>query len=145
VILANAKYLQKESTITFEFELKSKEATKALEGLTELPFQVVLSFTKLNGAKCVRVMAQNQKLTNDREAAEDNVNVSVLARFSTQETAKLAQDGNYTKARMRSLANQRLAQKAMSKKSDSKSEATYTVWQQEARYFVVYSLCCSRN
>jgi len=87
---------QKESILSFEFELKPRSVIESLnlENTKQLPFQVVIYFTKLNGAKCVRVMSKLQEITKDRDQAEENVNVAVLARFSTQEAAKLAQEGS---------------------------------------------------
>jgi hypothetical protein len=127
----------KESTLTFEFEMASKEVIDQLiaEKKDQLPFQVQITYTKkATGAKMIRVMTQAQPITTDRDVAEQNANVQVLGLHSVQESARLAQQGNYTKARMRQMAYQKLGSAALSKKSEvSEGEKkSYSAWRQQA-------------
>jgi hypothetical protein len=122
-----------ESTLTFEFELKSKDQLKnLLKGVSKLPFQVQIHFTKLNGAKCVRVISKAKEITKDRDVAEQHLNVAVMGMHSVQETAKLAQQGAYTKARMKQLATQKVAAKAMRANTDEASRVQYSKWKSQA-------------
>jgi len=50
--------------------------------LTELkafPFQTQISYTALDGSKCVRVVTKLQSLSNDRESVEKEANYNILA------------------------------------------------------------------
>lgn len=125
----------KESSLTFEFELKSKDIIERLvKEKQDLPFQVQISYTKkATGAKMIRVMSRAQPLTQDRDVAEQNANVQVLGLHSVQESARLAQQGNYTKARMRQMAYQKLGAATMSKKAVSVEEKkSYAAWRDQA-------------
>jgi len=88
----------KETTITFEYKVKSPKEVTKLTDRNALPFQVQVHFTRLDGAKCVRVISAEKKITQDRSVAEENVNVAVVGIHAHQNAAKLAALGNYTKA-----------------------------------------------
>lgn len=127
----------KESNLSFEFEMASKEVIDKLiaQKKDQVPFQVQISYVrKATGAKLIRVMTQAQPLTQNRDVAEENANVQVLGMHSVQESARLAQEGNYSKARMRGLAYQKLGSAAMSKKKDvsASEKKTYTAWVDQA-------------
>jgi hypothetical protein len=119
-----------ETTISFEY---TKSETHDLTGKDKLPFQVQINYSRLDGAKCVRVVAKQQDVTESREMAEDNINVAVVGIHTVQQTAKLTEEGDYTKARMTSLTNKRMVKKALKKKSNIQDRELkqYNVWMAE--------------
>jgi len=98
-----------ETDISFEYGIKAS-ATDL--GLTEVPFQVQIRFTRLNGMKCVRVISRKQAVTQKRAEAEKEADIEVLALGAMQTAAKTAQKGNYAKAREKVYAHQRLMNRA---------------------------------
>ncbi len=51
-----------ETKFSFEYSTRPPSEVPAglLEGLTELPFQVQIRYTRLNGMQCVRVISRSQ-------------------------------------------------------------------------------------
>ncbi|XP_021354035.1 circularly permutated Ras protein 1-like [Mizuhopecten yessoensis] len=83
----------------------------------ELPFQLQVKYTDVDGATALRVLTKTKPVTKDRSQAERKMNIDVLGKHSAQVSANLALDGMYTQARSRALMNQRLAWRH--KKGDS--------------------------
>ncbi|XP_060063644.1 circularly permutated Ras protein 1-like [Ylistrum balloti] len=89
----------------------------------EMPFQLQVKYTDVDGATALRVLTKSKPVTKDRKQAEKKMKMDVVAKHTAQVSANLALDGKYTQARSRALMNQRLAWRH--KKSDtheSKSE-----------------------
>jgi len=105
----------KESAVSFEFG-QSRDANE-LRHQGDLPFQVQINYTKLDGSKCIRVMTQTRKITNERKVAEEKINVHVVGLHAVQQSAKLAQEGNYTKARMKQITAQKMIKRAVESSS----------------------------
>jgi hypothetical protein len=105
-----------DSEVTFEFAVRSREELIKLLGQPEssnsnqvnnnndnekgevsaqLPFQVQITYTRLNGTKCVRVITKSKKITTDRAKAEESVDAGVMGAHVYQQSAKLAQKGDY--------------------------------------------------
>jgi hypothetical protein len=61
----------------------------------------------------VRVITQVKKITKERKVAEESINVHVLGLHAIQQSAKFAQEGNYTKARMKQLTTQNVIRRAV--------------------------------
>jgi len=110
--LRNVGNANKESSITFEFGMSDKDFGE----LKLLPFQVQIHYTRLDGAKCIRVMSKKQEITEEREVAEENLNVGVIGMHAMQQTAKIAEEGDYTKARLKNITQQKLVKRALKKK-----------------------------
>ncbi|KAK3097067.1 hypothetical protein FSP39_006081 [Pinctada imbricata] len=75
----------------------------------EVPFQLQVKYTDVDGAVALRVVTQLKPTTYDRREAEKKMNIDVLGKHTAQTAAKLALDGQYTQSRGRALMNQRLA------------------------------------
>jgi len=122
--------VNKESTITFEYIINDKEKAKEIK---QLPFQIQIRFTKLNGAKCLRVLSKVTQVTENREEAEKHVNVGVIGIHAQLQAAKLAADGSYTKARMVQKSNMRMVRRALkSPESTEQQQKQYRLWSEEA-------------
>jgi len=89
----------KETNVTLEYGKSELD----IQGVSKLPFQVQIYFTKLDGSKCIRVISRHQDITTERSEAENNINIGVVGLHSVRETAKLAEEGNYSKARKETL------------------------------------------
>jgi len=128
--LRNVGIANKESSITFEFGMSDVD----IGDLKSLPFQVQIHYTRLDGAKCIRVMSKKQEVTEVREVAEENLNVGVIGLHSMQQTAKNIEEGDYTKARLKTITHQKLVKRALkSKKNKTKEDDDeYVSWMVEA-------------
>jgi hypothetical protein len=83
----------------FEYELNDK--TKHLvEKLSRLPFQVQITYTQLDGARCVRVMSQCREITTDRSQSLAQANMALVAAHAAKKSASLAQKGLYNQSRI---------------------------------------------
>ena len=88
---------------TFEYMLKRPEELEKLEGvdletLESIPFQSQIYYTQPNGAKCVRVISMNLKITHEKEEAKDKVAENILQQNAIIQSAKLVQMGKFREA-----------------------------------------------
>ena len=56
---------------TAEPSASSSTESEALSDLSELPFQLQLTYTDLEGAKALRVVTQTKPITTERDVAEE--------------------------------------------------------------------------
>jgi len=94
------------------------QLSQYIQGVSKLPFQVQIYFTKLDGSKCIRVISRHQDITTERSEAENNINIGVVGLHSVRETAKLAEEGNYSKARMKTMTHQNMVKRAIKNKKE---------------------------
>jgi hypothetical protein len=106
---------------TFSYGFRPKTQID-LSDLTEVPFQVQLVFSKLNGMKCLRVATASIKLTEDRDEAEKAANITVIGTHAAQRAAKYAKDGDFERAQMETRA----AKRFMNRNNDG--DAKRSVW-----------------
>ena len=96
----------------FSFEYAPRPLSElppgTLDGLSELPFQVQIRFTRRDGVKCVRCITNVQAVTDDRSVAEQNIEAPVLAQHAAQRVAVIAQQGDYRDSRVTALAYERV-------------------------------------
>eukprot|EP00051_Salpingoeca_urceolata_P026485 m.477459 g.477459 ORF g.477459 m.477459 type:complete len:771 (-) comp20851_c0_seq1:193-2505(-) len=106
-----------DSETLFEFGVRDKHllrcgdgAAAATESETDahqaaaLPFQVQIRFTRPNGMQCLRVLTQEKPITEQRDQAEQHVNVALCSAHVAQKSARLAQGGDYERARLNAYA-----------------------------------------
>jgi len=110
----------KESQITFEFGIDKD--FKSTTELKELPFQVQIRFTTLDGTKCIRSITRNQPVTKDRDLAEKDADLDVLGVNIAQQAAKMAFKGEYSQARLNAYANKKLMKRT---KKNDEDEGVY--------------------
>lgn len=99
------------SACTFSYDFRPKEECD-MSTMTEVPFQVQILFTKPNGAIHLRVSTATVSLTDNRDEAEKNANVSILGAHAAKAAAKLAKAGDYEQAQLATRAAQKLLQRA---------------------------------
>lgn len=88
-----------DTEIAFEYAI-DRAALAKFRHLATVPFQVQVRYTKLNGMKCLRVISKAQPLTHDRHVAEKEARVELLAACAAQQSARLAEKGNFSAARL---------------------------------------------
>eukprot|EP00475_Leptophrys_vorax_P037326 TRINITY_DN6417_c0_g1_i1.p1 TRINITY_DN6417_c0_g1~~TRINITY_DN6417_c0_g1_i1.p1 ORF type:complete len:723 (-),score=215.14 TRINITY_DN6417_c0_g1_i1:50-2218(-) len=88
-----------DTEVFFEYQTRKKEMAK-FKHLSSLPFQVQIIFTRLDGAKCARIITRRQKLTLDRKKAQKNVKVDVIAANAAQLSAVHARRGSFVASKM---------------------------------------------
>jgi len=123
-----------ESAFAFEFGVRPIEEAKALGidlELSALPFQLQIRYTKLDGMKCIRIISREQKATRDREQAELAANVDVLGLNAVQKSAKIAQKGEYTAARLENFTHTKLMRKVAMGSEDKKQK--FVAWGSKQR------------
>jgi len=120
-----------DTELSFEYSIRDEARIRALglRQLEKLPFQVQVEYTRLDGMKCMRVLSETRRLTTDRVTAERHAKLSVLSSHVTQQTAKLAHDGDYTSARANSRAYQAVLKRCVTNSAKPTSASrTYDAW-----------------
>jgi len=112
-----------ESECTFSYGFRPKSQVD-LGDVTQIPFQVQLLFSKLNGMKCVRVATTSIAATEDRTVAEQNADLTVIGTHAAQKAAKYAKEGDYEKAQLETRA----AQRFMKRNTDEKDTPAVKTW-----------------
>jgi hypothetical protein len=120
----------RESSITFDYSVKSLDE---IQNQPKLPFQLVVRFTRLDGSKCVRVITQIKEITSDRDVAAEDLDVAVIGLHSGQQAAKLAKEGNYTKARMVQTSAYRMAKRNVKQQGNDKAKKQLKQWKEQAK------------
>ena len=87
-----------ETEITFEYRLKSIKDLVKMEDLdlTKMqffPFQAQISYSALDGSKCVRIISNQKEISSDRDQLERNANYRILSTNAIQQSSKLAKRG----------------------------------------------------
>lgn len=78
-----------DTEITFEYTLKKVSELAKMEDidLTQIkffPFQTQITFTSLDGSKCIRVITELQNVSSDRNELEKNANFEILGKNAIQ-------------------------------------------------------------
>ncbi|KAH3762933.1 circularly permutated Ras protein 1 [Pelomyxa schiedti] len=94
------------SECTFSYAFRTKEEFD-MTGLTDIPFQVQLLFTRPDGAIHLRVSTATIQVTENRDEAEAAANAKVIGAHAARAAARLAKGGNYEQAQLEARAAQR--------------------------------------
>jgi len=83
ILARNLGNVNEETEVTFEYRMKSvKELIKMLDldmtKLKSLPFQSQITYTALDGSRCVRVITNTLEISSDKEELEKKADFSVL-------------------------------------------------------------------
>ena len=75
--------MNEDKEVTFEYTLKSiKELVKMedidLAKISRFPFQAQITYTALDGSKCVRVITSQSEISNDKDELNKNADFAVL-------------------------------------------------------------------
>lgn len=131
--------VSEDSELLLEYGVRSAEANKMFEKLDQVPFQVQIEYTGKQGLKALRVITAAQKVTQEREVAEDEVNVNLLATNIAHQSAQLARRGKYSEARVNCmhqgvwLQNKTSVMKEKKKKSEKNKKGGFFSFMRSAR------------
>ena len=97
--------VKEESVFTFEYGLKPISELLNMEDLdmtsiTHLPFQAQISYTALDGSKCLRVITKSQEISNEREEVQQEANYEMLSYNCMQKGTAMARAGDLHKAQV---------------------------------------------
>ncbi|CDW77368.1 type a von willebrand factor domain-containing protein [Stylonychia lemnae] len=139
--------INEDTDVTFEYKLKSVKDLIEMQDfdltqLSQLPFQVQIYFTALNGSKCMRVISSQTQISSDKEFLEKNANIEILGLNAIQQSSKLARQGYYETAKVAAKAwynkleriaqdNNNMAQIEQFNNFKKKFEVVYGVFKQE--------------
>ena len=87
-----------ETEITFEYRLKPIKELVKMEDIDfaqmkSFPFQAQITYHSLDGAKCIRIISNQQSISSDRDELEKNANYEILSSNAIQQSSKLAKRG----------------------------------------------------
>ncbi|KAH3745950.1 circularly permutated Ras protein 1 [Pelomyxa schiedti] len=99
------------SECTFGYQFRPKEEVD-VSALNEVPFQVQLLYTRPDGSVRLRVSTACVDTTEDRTAAEQTADLSVVGAHWSRNAAKLAKGGDYERAQLQNRAAQRMLKRA---------------------------------
>ena len=93
---------------TFEYRIKrvvnEEERWSYPQVDNGIPFQTQITYTKLNGMKCLRTITAVQEVSHNKKEVQDNIWVNVLATNACQQAAWFADQKNYRQAQAYSVA-----------------------------------------
>ncbi|PRP83129.1 hypothetical protein PROFUN_09808 [Planoprotostelium fungivorum] len=117
--------ITQDTECTFSYGFRPKDVFD-FSGVKEIPFQVQLLYTKLNGMKVLRVVSERIQATNDRNAAERSADHQVIGHYAVQRAGDLAKAGAYEQAQMETRVAQRMLLRNFA--SDSKKMKEISAW-----------------
>jgi len=106
-----------DSECTFSYGFRPKSQIDVSD-LTEVPFQVQLVFSRLNGMKCVRIATASIQVTEDRALAERQASLRVIGTHAAQKAAKFAREGDFERAQMEARAAKRFIERNFTEKAE---------------------------
>ena len=98
-----------ESKTTFEYMLKRPDQLKLIEdvdidNLNQIPFQTQITFTTMEGMRCVRVISMVNEITQKKEEAKEEIVAEVLKANAVHQTGKMAMKGEIRAAQANMMA-----------------------------------------
>ncbi|CDW82116.1 type a von willebrand factor domain-containing protein [Stylonychia lemnae] len=101
--------VNEDTEITFEYKLKNiKKLVEMedidLEKLKHFPFQAQITYTSLDGARCIRVITNQVETSNDRNELMQQADFDILGVNAIKQTAKIARGGDFVKAQVNAKA-----------------------------------------
>lgn len=89
-----------ETSITFEYRLKNVSKLIKMEDidLTQIksfPFQTQITYTNLEGDKCVRIITKTQEISSDKEELKRKASYGIIKKHAIQKSSNMAKVGNY--------------------------------------------------
>ena len=93
--------------MTFEYGIRKLKDKSNTEELSELPFQLQISYTTPDGAKALRVYTKIQKFTGNRDEAEKNLAQDLIYSNAMQKMSYqvLTNNVNVAKYRQKQMRN----------------------------------------
>ena len=87
----------------------------------DVTIQAQIIYSRLDGGRYLRVITKTQRVTSKREESEVSMDASIVALKAVQESAKIAQLGDYQKARINLISHQRMLQRGMKRRDQQRA------------------------
>merc|ERR1712110_81976 len=71
-----------------------------IASIRNFPFQAQISYTALDGSKCIRVITKQQEVSNEREVVQKEANYEMLSYNCMQKATTNARAGDFKKAQV---------------------------------------------
>jgi len=115
-LVKNLGNVTEDSEVTFEYRLKPIKELLAMEDidLTEIkqfPFQAQISYTALDGSKCVRVLTNHLAASDDKASVNHEADFGILGVNAIQQASKQAMQGDVLGAQVYAKAQNRFIRK----------------------------------
>lgn len=91
-----------------------------IENLKDLFFQSIITYTNMEGNKCIRVITKKQELSNDKEKVNQQAKYDLLSVNAIQQCSKLAQKGEYRNAQSHAVAYKQMVKKQVDTNVEAK-------------------------
>jgi hypothetical protein len=123
------------SEVTFEYGQKHGSELpaalrKELSELKRIPFQVQISYTRPDGALCLRVITSALEITTEVRRAESNIQASPMVSHAARTTAAYAKGGRYQSSSVVAAQYQNLLARNVDG-MDADSRGVYAAWNDE--------------
>jgi hypothetical protein len=94
-----------ETEITFEYGVRKLKEKTQTDSLKELPFQLQITYTAMDGTRSMRVYTKTQEFTQDRKKAESNIaSKDLIFSNAAQKISHLTIENSVASAQYRSKA-----------------------------------------
>ncbi|KAM4703063.1 circularly permutated Ras protein 1-like [Rhinophrynus dorsalis] len=117
-----------DTVLSMEFGIHSSKIQEMLRH-SQLPIQVQVTFSLLDGRRGHRILTQKRPVTNDRFTALESLTLSVLQIHSAQISAQLAMEGRVDEASKVALALKHLIEQVMKHEKYEDSGEVYEEWE----------------
>ncbi len=84
-----------------------------VEDLTKIPLQTQITYTLMNGMKCIRILTKVQDASSDRGEVEKEANTDILAINAAQQASKMAAKGKFREAQAYSMGAKKFIKRSV--------------------------------
>lgn len=137
-LLTTIPLFQADTDITYSWGVKAPVDLAA----TELPLQVQIRYTALDGTKLLRVISRNLPASNDRNKTEAMIDTAVVSIHAIHRAADLAHKGDYQAARVTMVAAMHFIQRSMKNKESQKDYISFILQGEVCGYYCCCCCCC---
>jgi len=101
--------VNEETEITFEYKMKSVKKLMLMldidmSKINKFPFQTQITYTALDGSRCIRVITDVMEGSTDRQELEAQADFYLLGQAAVQKSAQMARGGHVEKAQIHAKA-----------------------------------------
>ena len=93
--------------------------------VSNLPFQAQITYTALDGSRCVRIITNTLEISSDKEELQQQADFDVLGVCAVQTSAQLARGGNLEKAQIHAKAWQKNMVRGVTNQAQMTSVSNY--------------------
>jgi hypothetical protein len=117
------------------FEFHPGRSITNYKNLTHLPFQLQVTYRRMDGMQCLRVISKRLPITSERKAAESKANLQILTANAMQQSSAMCAKGMYRHARQANRRYGRHMMRSCESNADESSRQMVGLWAQDASRF----------